>query len=137
MATDGIELTSELGSEAVELATEAVEAGIPKVLDQGPRIYNVYYGFINGSRVYVGITKDLGTRALQHGSRFVLEGIPKAVNLTWRQARAIEQAGIEMMRELHYPIQNRINSINVNRDWYDEAVAWGRGWLEGNGAAPK
>ena len=78
---------------------------------------------------YAGISTNVTKREAKHGVRFdYLERITDSP-VTRRQARAIEQALIEA--NPHFT--NKINSISRKRDWYNDAVNWGRSWLRRNG----
>jgi hypothetical protein len=94
-----------------------------------PANTQVYYGIKNGASTYVGITKDVTKRAVQHGKRFdVLESIT-AQPVTRGQARAVEQAIINNSPNF----TNIRNSISPARPWHSNAVSWGQAWLRNNG----
>lgn len=101
----------------------------PTSLMQGIRNTHVYIGVRDGMPVYVGIAKDVGLRAAQHGARFRLERLTSQP-LFRRQARAVEQLIIE--RNPHF--ENKINSIAKSRDWYDDAKRWAELWFYNNKA---
>ena len=101
----------------------------PESLNIGAKENHVYIGVKDGEPVYVGITKNVSTRQAQHGSRFDYLSEITESPLTRREARAIEQAMIER----HPEFQNKINSINPKRDWYNDAINWGNKWLENHG----
>jgi RHS repeat-associated protein len=90
---------------------------------------HVYLGYRDGKPVYVGISKDVDIRAVQHGERF-----DKLVRITEEplnrgHARSIEQAVIH--NNPHF--ENSINSISPTRKLYSDAVSWGENWLKNNG----
>ena len=76
---------------------------------------------------YVGITGDLAARALQHSGRFAIEEIPGLTNLSRADARAVEQALIEMhgLAKNGGTLLNKINSIASTNPGYARAVAHG------------
>ena len=89
----------------------------------------VYLGIIDGEPDYVGIAYDVERRQSQHGDRFDYLREITTEPLTRRQARAIEQAMIKN----HPEYSNKINSISTKRDWYNDAVTWGKAWLREHG----
>ncbi|WP_231583243.1 RHS repeat-associated core domain-containing protein, partial [Yersinia aldovae] len=100
-----------------------------KAKAKGGNDTHVYIGYKGDKPVYVGISKDVDVRALQHGDRF-----DKLVPLTDSplnrgHARSIEQAIIH--NNPHF--ENSINSISATRKLYSDAVSWGSGWLKNNG----
>ena len=101
----------------------------PESLNIGVKENHVYIGVKDGEPVYVGITKNVSKRQSQHGTRFDYLSEITETHLTRREARAIEQAMIER----HPEYQNKINSINSKRDWYNDAINWGNKWLEDHG----
>ena len=94
----------------------------------GISVYKGFDGF--GKWVYSGITNNVLRRALEHLGRFDIQAIGN--DLTWGQARAIEQAMIVIRKG-----QNAINSISPTHTYYDEAVRWGQWWLKKNGVKPR
>jgi hypothetical protein len=104
---------------------------LPPALRGGPANVNVYYGIgSNGEPIYIGITNDVGRRAIEHGPRFG-GGLDRiASGLTRGEARAIEQAGIVRAGGA---FENRINSISPRHAYYPDAVRWGEDWLLGHG----
>lgn len=130
--TKGLEkLTSSKGRKFTQEAAEQVEKKVLKsspTLSQGAKNTHVYFGIKNGEKAYVGITSNVARREMQHGARFdKLVPITEAP-LTRREARAIEQVLIEKNPQF----SNKINSIAKSRDWYDEAIEWGNGWVKQN-----
>ena len=92
--------------------------------------YRNYFGIpIDGEPDYVGIAYDVERRQSQHGDRFDYLREITTEPLTRRQARAIEQAMIKN----HPEYSNKINSISTKRDWYNDAVTWGKAWLREHG----
>lgn len=92
--------------------------------------HEVYLGMRSTKPVYVGITSAIANRACQHGDRF--DAMVKLTNgspITRDQARALEQA----ILELNPHFENQINSIASTRTWYQEAVQWGKQWLNNYG----
>jgi RHS repeat-associated protein len=86
--------------------------------------------------IYVGVTKDLAQRILQHGDRFgdadyeiVAEGLSRT------GARGVEQALIELhgFEEDGGTLLNKINSIAESNPIYNEAVSFGRQFLQSIG----
>jgi hypothetical protein len=69
-------------------------------------------------------------RQLQHGSKYVLDELNKGIALTRGQARAIEQALIVRNRATFNHIRNSISPLH---DYYDDAVKWGKAWLNEHG----
>ena len=113
-------------------ACEAVESdsgSVPNSLLQGDPNTRVYLGIIDGEPDYVGIAYDVERRQSQHGDRFDYLREITTEPLTRRQARAIEQAMIKN----HPEYSNKINSISTKRDWYNDAVTWGKAWLREHG----
>ena len=111
---------------------EALESGsgsVPNSLLQGDPNTRVYLGIIDGEPDYVGIAYDVERRQSQHGDRFDYLREITTEPLTRRQARAIEQAMIKN----HPEYSNKINSISTKRDWYNDAVTWGKAWLREHG----
>ncbi len=86
---------------------------------------NVYIGSKAGADSYIGISNNLERRISEHGSRF-----GEVTNIgslpTKNQARAVEQAGINM--NPHF--ENKINSISPNNTVFNEVVSWGRSILK-------
>lgn len=124
-------LNSSKGRKFTQEAAEQVEKKVLKsspTLSQGAKNTHVYFGIKNGEKAYVGITSNVARREMQHGARFdKLVPITEAP-LTRREARAIEQVLIEKNPQF----SNKINSIAKSRDWYDEAIEWGNGWVKQN-----
>ncbi len=100
---------------------------LPAALAAGESTTHVYKGLKNGEDVYTGITTDIARRQSQHGERFLLEPLTLSP-LRRGEARAIEQARIARNQG-----QNIRNSISPRHSWYQDAVAWGEGWLQANG----
>jgi predicted double-glycine peptidase len=98
-------------------------------LSRGPANTHVYYGIKNEARAYVGITKDVTKRAIQHGARFERLKPITAHPVTRGQARAIEQAIINNSPNF----TNIRNSISPIHSWHSNAVSWGQAWLRNNG----
>jgi len=99
---------------------------VPESLLGGASETFVYFGRRGGRNVHAGITNDVLRRQREHGIRFVIQELNPGELLTRRQARAIEQVLIDQN-----PLFDNIkNSISVNRDWYQDAVAWGEAWLK-------
>ena len=94
-------------------------------LNKGEKNTYVYYGVRDGEKVYAGISRNLQKRALQHGDRF--EKLIPISNqpLTRNQARSVEQYLIDS----NPSFQNKINSINPNRDIYQSALDYGRNFV--------
>jgi RHS repeat-associated protein len=91
-----------------------------------PAAYNVYYGIKNGVPSYVGITNDLVRRSKQWAGKYQrLEQI-NSCPITRDQARGIEQYLIESNPQF----DNAINSIRPTRSWYQEAVDWGKNYIQ-------
>lgn len=103
---------------------------VPDALLEGEADTDVYFGMKDGKKVYVGITKDVPTREKQHGERFDYLSPITEKKLIRRQARAIEQVLIELNKG---DFENLINSINPERDWYDDAKSWGTSFLKSKG----
>ena len=98
---------------------------LPTELVGGPRNYFVYKG-----PNYIGITNDMARRSAEHaraGRSFTPVPIPGASNLSRGEARAIEQACIDLggLAPAGGLLENRINSISPSRDYKDAAVAFG------------
>jgi hypothetical protein len=94
---------------------------------------SVYKGLSSaGEWVYSGITNSILRRAMEHLGRFDIREVGKG--LTWGQARAIEQAliNINKARKATVPPANVINSISPIHAYYDAAVKWGEWWLRSN-----
>ena len=95
---------------------------VPKSLLKGKAYTSVYYGIKDSKNDYVSITNNISRRQTQHGDRLIeITDEP----LTRRQARAIEQVLIEDNPQF----SNKINSISLKRDWYNDATEWARKWL--------
>lgn len=99
---------------------------------------HVYFGVQGGTKKYVGIAIDVGSRELQHGSRFQQLLPITRVAIPRSHARAIEQALI--LRHGHISRSGRvvgqgeflnlINSIGPGREpLFQDAVEWGQKWL--------
>ena len=110
-------------------AGESGSGSVPNSLLQGDPNTRVYLGIIDGEPDYVGIAYDVERRQSQHGDRFDYLREITTEPLTRRQARAIEQAMIKN----HPEYSNKINSISTKRDWYNDAVTWGKAWLREHG----
>ncbi len=108
---------------------ESDSGSVPNSLLQGNPNTRVYLGIIDGEPDYVGIAYDVERRQSQHGDRFDYLREITTEPLTRRQARAIEQAMIKN----HPEYSNKINSISTKRDWYNDAVTWGKAWLREHG----
>ena len=108
---------------------ESDSGSVPNSLLQGDPNTRVYLGIIDGEPDYVGIAYDVERRQSQHGDRFDYLREITTEPLTRRQARAIEQAMIKN----HPEYSNKINSISTKRDWYNDAVTWGKAWLREHG----
>jgi RHS repeat-associated protein len=94
----------------------------------GEAAYDVYYGYVNGERVYAGITNNFFRRSNEWAGKYELQKITSCP-ATKDQARGIEQSIIN-----DNPGFNNINnSISPNRPWYQEAVDWGNQWRKANG----
>ncbi len=99
----------------------------------------VYVGRNNANQiVYVGITNDLGRRALQHADRdFYMQAIGPA--MPRQTARAVEQALIEkfgMASRGTGVLQNLRNEVSPNRAIHSDVVAHGNDWLANNAIMP-
>ena len=112
-----------------ECDSESGSGSVPNSLLQGDPNTRVYLGIIDGEPDYVGIAYDVERRQSQHGDRFDYLREITTEPLTRRQARAIEQAMIKN----HPEYSNKINSISTKRDWYNDAVTWGKAWLREHG----
>ena len=112
-----------------ESVDESGSGSVPNSLLQGDPNTRVYLGIIDGEPDYVGIAYDVERRQSQHGDRFDYLREITTEPLTRRQARAIEQAMIKN----HPEYSNKINSISTKRDWYNDAVTWGKAWLREHG----
>jgi hypothetical protein len=89
---------------------------------------SVYYALSKaGKVVYVGITNNLARRAVEHGSRFSIQAIPKLMRLSREDARAVEQALIYLhgLQRNGGTLLNRINSISTKNPIHNEAVSRG------------
>ena len=100
---------------------------LPQALSGGTVDTYVYYGKKGGKPVYIGITNDLKSRQMEHGTRFRLEPITKTP-LIRGEARAIEQVLIKN----NPGSENIRNSISPTHTWYNQAVEWGEQWLRNN-----
>lgn len=89
--------------------------------------HDVYLGMKNGEPVYVGITKNLASRACAHGDRFDYLKKLTDTKVTKDQARAIEQ----VLKNENPHFENIINSIAPTRSWHNPAYQYGREWLSG------
>ncbi len=98
----------------------------------GPATTFAYIGQFEFAPVYVGITVNLQARASQHGPKYHSLSPLTLSPMTRGQARAIEQAVIEISRQNNLEFQNIRNSISPTHAYYSEAVAWGRAWLGAN-----
>ena len=112
-----------------ECGSESGSGSVPNSLLQGDPNTRVYLGIIDGEPDYVGIAYDVERRQSQHRDRFDYLREITTEPLTRRQARAIEQAMIKN----HPEYSNKINSISTKRDWYNDAVTWGKAWLREHG----
>lgn len=108
-----------------------------KKLVKGPGNTHVYLGFSKRDPtqiVYVGITGDIGVRSKQHkGRSFNITKITP-FKLPRKLARGIEQALILQygLEKQGGSLENKINSIGVSRDFYEELVDWGQVWIKNN-----
>lgn len=103
---------------------------VPDSLLMGEANTRVYLGIAHdGTSNYVGITNDILRRQTEHGDRFDYLREITDQPITRRQARAIEQA----MIELNSQFSNKINSISSSRDWYADAITWAKKWLKDHG----
>ncbi|CUR54669.1 hypothetical protein NOCA2210019 [metagenome] len=98
---------------------------LPFELAGGPTTYVVYKG-----ENYIGITTDFERRLAQHaraGRSFIPVPIPGASGLSRGEARAIEQACIDQggLMSSNGSLENRINSIDPNHDYFTAAVDFG------------
>lgn len=98
---------------------------LPRELAGGDQNYVVYKG-----TDYVGITKNFDVRLAQHataGRTFTPSVIPGAEGLSLGEARAIEQACIQLggLMTRGGSLQNRINSIDPSHAYTAAAVAFG------------
>jgi RHS repeat-associated protein len=106
---------------------EAALAKSPKALKELVSVYRIVE---DGRVVYVGISKDLVTRALQHGAKLdeIIGG------LTRTQARAVEQVLIEHygFEKVGGALRNKIASISPTRDkeFYKAAKEFGKRALD-------
>jgi RHS repeat-associated protein len=115
----------QVADKGVKYSQQAME-----FLNKGPVNTDVYLGVRGGIDKYVGIAKDMTSRAYQHGDRFdMLRRITKDGQLTRGQAHSLEQTLINK----NPGFENKINSISPNQSYYKEAVKWGENWLKGNG----
>ena len=117
------------GGAGFDVYAESDSGSVPNSLLQGDPNTRVYLGIIDGEPDYVGIAYDVERRQSQHGDRFDYLREITTEPLTRRQARAIEQAMIKN----HPEYSNKINSISTKRDWYNDAVTWGKAWLREHG----
>ena len=112
---------------------EAALAKSPKAFEQLVSVYKIVK---DGKVVYVGISKDLERRGLEHGAK--LTEIIGGLNRT--QARAIEQVLIEHygFERLGGTLRNRINSISPTKNpgFYKAAIQYGKKTLEWFGIHP-
>jgi RHS repeat-associated protein len=96
-------------------------------LNRGDNNYGNYQ-----SPQYTGITNDYDRRAAEHaGSKGDIVQIAGTGELTKNQSRCIEQA---IIAGRGGPVKedgrNQINSINPDRDIYNDSVDWGNEWLK-------
>jgi RHS repeat-associated protein len=91
--------------------------------------HDVYFGLRNGQRAYIGISGNIAQRQKQWSGTYTLEKATSC-KVTKDQARAIEQVVYEQTKGI---FDNKIGSIAKDRDWYPEAVEWGKMWLTQNG----
>jgi RHS repeat-associated protein len=124
-----ITVASVITIEAASGVPNTVSSAVFEGRAVGEAVYDVYLGIRNGNPVYAGISRNITSRACQHGDRFDRLVQLTQSPITRDQARAIEQTLIN--ENPHF--ENAINSINPNRSWYDEAVNWGTQWLRQHG----
>jgi RHS repeat-associated protein len=127
----GLENTSAIGITAAVAAE--VASGVPNPVSTGASFagraaqtltHDVYLGMANGKIAYVGITNDIARRQKEWKGTYDLLKISVG-QLTKDQARAVEQYIIN-----EYPgLNNIINSIREGRSWYQEAVDWGKSYV--------
>jgi len=87
----------------------------------------VYRIVEDGKVVYIGITKNLQQRALQHG----VPSLERIVKLGSRlEARAVEQALLEGYRAEGVVLRNKINSISTRNPIYKSAIQFGNAVLK-------
>ncbi|MAS55052.1 MAG: hypothetical protein CMJ44_10605 [Pimelobacter sp.] len=128
-ATDKLPLSASVKQKILGLLPSTA-GKLPVELAGGPKIYSVYKG-----TDYVGITKSFSTREAQHlraGRTFTPTPIQGASNLSYGEARAIEQACIELggLATRGGALQNRINSISPTLSYQPQAVAFGQALLQ-------
>lgn len=128
-ATDKLPLSASIRQKILSLLPSAA-GKLPVELVGGPKIYTVYKG-----SDYVGITKDFTLREAQHlraGRTFTPAPIQGATNLSYGEARAIEQACINRggLASSGGLLQNRINSISPTLSFQGAAVDFGLNLLE-------
>ncbi len=124
---------SRAGLSSGRAAAEAVVARW--VVRKGGAKNAVYLGIRDGKAVYVGITKNVGSREAEHqlagrGFDYLL---PIGEDMYRRQARAVEQTIIDRYGLAHQPagvLENMINSIAPTRSWAEHARKWGDEWFE-------
>jgi hypothetical protein len=99
-----------------------------KIAKEAEEAVSVYQ---KAETAYVGISKNLAQRELQHGEKLV----EVAGGLTRKQARGIEQAIIEQkgLAKNGGALTNKINSIAKTNSIYNEAVGFGRQLLKSIG----
>ncbi|MFB2556773.1 VWA domain-containing protein [Herbiconiux liangxiaofengii] len=102
----------------------------PKALEGGPANTTVYFGYINGARVYAGITNNFARRTSQWSATYKLEEVVPNLALTRGEARAIEEA---LIVQGGGSFRNVIHSISPNHAYYKEALDWGQDWLRVHG----
>ena len=112
--------------------TQSSDPEFEKWLNKGEADNTVYYGMVDGSAKYTGITKqDLEVRRLQHKNN---KKYPRDFeklrevhsNLTRNQARALEQYHIEEgINEF-----NRINSISSKNRFYNQSQIWAKNYID-------
>lgn len=124
LATDRLTLPEAIKTRI--LATLPSQVGkLPRELAGGPQNYVVYKG-----ADYIGITRNFDARLAQHaraGRTFIPSLIPGAEGLSLGEARAIEQACIQLggLATRGGSLQNKINSIDSSHAYALAAVDFG------------
>ncbi len=116
---------------SVGIAINQLEAQLSKKKNGGRADTYVYFGCIKDDVVYIGITKNLLRRAVEHqitGKCAYIIPI-NIVPLLRICARGVEQVLIERNRGT---FKNKINSISVFNPWYASATAFGKAYLSVN-----
>ena len=109
--------------EVADFAVKSEKAATLAWLKEGEQGVEVYYGMdrITAKTTYIGITKNLAQRKLQHLAderTFDVVKIGNLPDLTLHEARSIEQFYINEkgLKKLEGELENKINSISPSRD---------------------